>query len=84
MAAIAYSPDGHTLVSGSNDNTVRLWDVNTAKSIATLMKHTGQVTSVAYSPNGRTLTSGSTDGTVHLWDIDTGKLLLGSQGILIG
>ncbi len=68
--AVAFSPDGKTLLSGSGDNTLRLWDAATGKSLLTLRGHTGRVTAVAYSPNGQTLLSGSGDNTLRLWDIN--------------
>ena len=68
---VAFSPDGFTLASASTEGTIKLWNVSTLESIATLEGHTGSVTSVAYSPDGSTLASGSWDNTVKLWDIAT-------------
>ncbi|WP_416351893.1 eIF2A-related protein [Streptomyces sp. NEAU-H22] len=70
---VAFSPDGHTLATASNDATVRLWDIATGKTRTTLKGHDDAVWSVAFSPDGRTLATGSGDATVRLWDIATGK-----------
>ena len=74
VSSIAYSPDGQTLASGSLDDTVRLWDVNTGEHLHTLTGHWDNVTSVAFSPDGQTLASGSSDRTIRLWDPNTGRL----------
>ncbi len=68
--SVAFSPDGTRLVSGSSDNTVKLWDVSTETSIAAF-EHSDSVFSVAFSPDGMTLASASQDNTVILWDIST-------------
>ena len=73
MFSVAFSPDGKTLASGSEDETIKLWDVATGKEQATLKGHTHAVCSVAFSPDGKTLASGSGDKTIKLWDVATGK-----------
>ena len=55
--AVAFSPNGKTLVSGSFDRTVRLWDAATGETCATLKGHEGIVYAVAFSPDGKTLAS---------------------------
>jgi WD40 repeat protein len=67
-------------VSGSDDETVRLWDAATGALLQTLEGHTSSVTSVAFSPDGKQVVSGSYDKTVRLWDAATGALLQTLEG----
>jgi WD40 repeat protein len=73
VGSVAFSPDGKTLASGSQNRTIKLWDVATGEEQATLKGHTDMVLSVAFSPDGKTLASGSMDKTIKLWDVATGK-----------
>ncbi len=73
--SVVFSPTGDQLACGSEDNTVRLWDMKTGDLLHALTGHTKEVRSVAYSPRGNQIASGSRDNTVCLWDAKTGVLL---------
>jgi WD40 repeat protein len=69
VTALAFSPDGQTVATGSHDQTVKLWDAATGQEQATLRGHAGAVTAVAFAPDGRHLATASYDQTVRLWEV---------------
>ncbi len=69
--SIAWSPDGR-LVSGAEDGTVIVWDLDSAQPAQMLRGHLGAVLNLAWSSDGR-LASGSADGTATLWNLEGGK-----------
>jgi WD40 repeat protein len=75
VMCVAFSPDGRTVLSGSADKTLRLWEVATGKNLRTFEQHMDLIFSVAFSPEGRTALSASKDKTFVLWELTTGKAL---------
>lgn len=75
IGTVAFSPDGKNVVSASDDNTLKLWDVASGRELRTFRGHSGRVVSVAYSPDGKTAVSGSDDNTIKLWDVASGSKL---------
>ena len=71
--AMAYTRDSHFLVSGSDDCTVRFWNVNTGECEYMLDNHRGWIQSLALSYSGKLLVTGSQDRTICLWELNSGK-----------
>ena len=71
--SLTFSPDGKSLVSGSDDKSVKFWDVQTGGVIKTFYGHTQQVWSVSISADCTRIASGSKDNTIRLWGIQTGE-----------
>ncbi|NJK65980.1 MAG: serine/threonine protein kinase [Microcoleus sp. CSU_2_2] len=68
--SVAISQDGLTLASGCDDNTVKIWNLQTGELLSTLKGHLGTVYSVAIAPLGNILVSGSADETIKIWRCD--------------
>jgi WD40 repeat protein len=75
VLSAAYSSDSRYLVSGSGDNTIKIWEVAKGKELRTLTGHSSGVYSVVYSPDGRYLASGSGDNTIKIWEVAKEKEL---------
>ena len=74
VKSVAFSQDDSRVVSGSEDNTVRIWNATTGEVEAELKGHTDGVMSVAFSWDGSKVVSGSYDKTVRIWNATTGKV----------
>jgi WD40 repeat protein len=68
IRSLAVSPDGKVLVSASDDQTIKFWDLATGRNFRTLKDHTGAVRCVTFSPDGKRLASASWDRTIKLWE----------------
>ncbi|CAE6467050.1 unnamed protein product [Rhizoctonia solani] len=76
VCSIAFSPDGKSISSGSDDGTVRMWDAHSPSPIGEpLTGHTNWVKSISYSSLGNLVASGSADATLRIWDVNTGGQL---------
>jgi WD40 repeat protein len=82
VESVTFMPDGKTVLSGSLDNTLKLWDIETGQEIHTLSGHTGWIMSAVAFKEGDTalakdnrVLSGSYDKTIKLWDSKTGQVL---------
>jgi WD40 repeat protein len=80
VRAVAVTPDGRRIVSGSNDRTLRVWDLESGQVIRTLEGHTRGVRAVAITPDGCRAVSGSNDRTLRLWDLASGQMLRALEG----
>ena len=68
---VTFNSDANVLASGHKNGSIRLWTIDSGKSIQTLSGHAGAVSSIAFSPDGHTIASTSKDATVRLWDVNT-------------
>lgn len=83
--AIAFSANGKILVSGSNDKTVRIWDIHELEEINHGGSDANEVNIVKFSPSGKTVATASHDLSIRLWNADSGEALhdLSPVGFLV-
>ena len=72
VSSVSFDVTGSRIVSGSDDNTVRVWDVATGACVQTLEGHSDAVSSVSFDNTGSRIVSGSDDKTVRVWDVAMG------------
>ena len=73
--SLALSPDGSKIMSGSRDNTIKIWGSENYQCLETLKGHTGSISSLAFSPDGSKIISGSEDDTIKIWDSENYQCL---------
>ena len=81
VTSVRFSPAASTVAAGSNDGSVRLWEVSRGlRPLAVLRGARGGVLSVAFRPDGRVLAAAGTDGEIRLWRPDQAKVLAVLRG----
>ncbi|KAH7335574.1 quinon protein alcohol dehydrogenase-like superfamily [Rhizoctonia solani] len=76
VTCIAFSPSGRHIVSGSSDNTIRIWGAqNRETTVGPIKGHTDNINSVMFSPDGALIASASRDNTIRIWDAQNGHLV---------
>jgi WD repeat-containing protein 61 len=75
IRALSFSSDGKTLVSGSDDTFIHIYETTSGQLLRTISGHASWVLSVAVSPNNKFIASGSNDKNVKVWDLATGEAL---------
>ena len=80
--AVAFSPDGKYALSANEDQTIRLWNVDTGEEVRRFVGDTDKVNSLAFSPEGKSVLTASDDSTIRLWDVATGTEIRSFHGHL--
>jgi WD40 repeat protein len=70
VMSVCVSPDGSKIISGSDDKSIRIWDMETGNNISILEGHSGYVMSVCVSPDGSKIISGSFDNYIRILETD--------------
>lgn len=76
VTALAWSPDGQWIASGSEDQTAHVWRAMSGQPLCIYTGHAGRIWSVAWSQDGQRIVSASDDGTVQVWSASQGQHLL--------
>lgn len=74
VTAVAFSPDAATVLTGSDDQTIKLWDISGGVETRTFTGASARIASIAFSHDGLSIAGGATDGTVRVWTVADGSL----------
>ena len=74
VSCLAFSHINDILVSGSWDNTVKMWELYTKKGISETYEHNSKITAIALSPNDKEVAVSTLNGELYTWDIETGAI----------
>ncbi|MDJ0845960.1 WD40 repeat domain-containing protein [Crocosphaera sp.] len=75
VLSVVVTADGNKIISGSEDKTIKVWDLHRGKELRTFTGHSNRVDSVVVTPDGNKIISGSWDETIKVWDLHTGNCL---------
>jgi WD40 repeat protein len=76
VLAVAFSPDGKRIATGTAGGTAQLWDAATGAPVGAPLRRAEKISAVAFSPDGKTALIGSWDKTACLWDVATGRVVV--------
>jgi WD40 repeat protein len=80
IQCVAFSSDCKWLASGSNDNSARIWNLQSRKVAFTLSGYNGSIQCLTFSPDSKRLATGSSDNTIKIWDLENGQVIQTLKG----